>query len=188
MRSDTNLGILRTWRSAAAASGTLSSMTLISRSDRTVPATVQARSRRTPAEAFAVIVPGPLALIYEKWGPFPATREARDQTGAWDGVGQSRTLVLGDGTTLKEVIVEFQGGRTFSYEATEFTNALGRLIHGVRGDWTFIEDGTGSIVRWTWEFKPRPFCRLPVRLLLVPLFRNYMQRAVGNAVRLADRS
>ncbi len=89
---------------------------------------------------------------------------------------------------LREVIVEFHSGRTFSYEATQFTNALGRLIHGVRGDWTFIEDGTGSIVRWTWEFKPRPFCRLPVQLLLVPVFRNYMKQAIRNAVRLADRS
>jgi len=163
-------------------------MTLISRRDRTVPATVQARTSASPARAFAVIVPAPVALVFEKWGPFPATRAARDQTGAWDGAGQSRTLELGDGTTLKEVIVEYDEGHSFAYEATEFTNILGRLIHGVRGDWTFIEDGPGTIVRWTWEFKPRAFCFIPVRLLLVPLFRNYMQRAANNAAALADRT
>lgn len=163
-------------------------MPLITRRDHTVPATVQSRSRLSPERAFAIIVPAPLPPIYEKWGPFPGTRDARNQIGGWDGVGQTRTLDLTDGTTAEELIVEYDAGHSFSYEVTKFTNVLGRLIHGVRGDWTFIQDGDGSIVRWTWEFKPRPFCRLPVHLALVPLFRRYMQQAADNATRLADRS
>jgi hypothetical protein len=41
---------------------------------------------------------------------------------------------------------------------------FGRLVEGVRGEWTFTPDGDGSVARWTWEFKPRarqsgPRCR-----------------------------
>jgi hypothetical protein len=163
-------------------------MALISGSDRTVAVSVQARTRVSPQVAFETVAPIDVASVYKRWGPFPATRLAKDQTGAWDAAGQTRTLILSDGTSLREHLLEYDDGHSFAYDATEITNALGKLVYGVHGDWSFIPDGSGTVMRWTWEFKPRPRCYVPVRLLLTPLFRNYMQAAVNNAAAIVNRS
>ena len=51
-------------------------MALISRSDHTVPVTVQARTAVEPAAAFEVVVPIDLSLVFQGWGPFPGVRGA----------------------------------------------------------------------------------------------------------------
>ena len=163
-------------------------MALISRADNTVAVSVQARTQVSPQAAFETVAPVDVAAVYKRWGPFPATREAKDQTGAWDAAGQTRTLLLSDGTTLHEHLLEYDHGHSFAYDVTRITNSLGKLVFGVHGDWSFIPDGSGTVMRWTWEFKPRPGCYLPVRLLLTPLFRKYMQAAINNAAALVDRS
>jgi len=75
---------------------------LISPGDVTVPVTVQTRSPLTPGELFAFVVPVDLTLVFRGWGPFPAVRGTENQTGAWDGVGQSRNPQLSDGSTAFE--------------------------------------------------------------------------------------
>ena len=46
-------------------------------------------------------------------------------------------------------------GHSFAYEVTGFTSlVLRRLVYGVRGEWTFTPDGNGTVIRWTYEFKP----------------------------------
>ena len=79
----------------------------------------------------------------------------KNQTGAWDHVGASRNPILSDGTTASETLTEYTVGHSFAYEVTGFTNILGRLVEGVRGEWTFTPDGEGTVIRWTYEFKPR---------------------------------
>ncbi len=65
-------------------------MTLISDGDLTVPVTVQARTRLSPATSFDIIVPIDLSLVFAGSGPFPGVRGANNQTGSWDHVGVSR--------------------------------------------------------------------------------------------------
>src|SRR5689334_6381500 len=56
------------------------------------------QSRTIPmgqADVFRDMVPMPLPELFSKWyGPIPPIKETRDQTGDWDAVGQSRTVVL----------------------------------------------------------------------------------------------
>ena len=62
-------------------------MTLITKKDITVPFTVQTRTALPPDGAFQPSVD--LSLVFKGWGPFPAVRGVRNQTGAWDHVGAS---------------------------------------------------------------------------------------------------
>ncbi len=138
-------------------------MPLISRSDRTVPVTVQARTTVDPAATFGMVVPIDLSVVFRRWGPFPGVRSVSNQTGPWDHVGASRNPGLTDGSTATETLTEYTAGHSFAYELSGFTNALGQLVRGVRGEWTFTPDGEGTLIRWTYEFKaaPRPSCPDP---------------------------
>jgi len=162
-------------------------MALITRTDRTVPVTVQARTGVRPAAAFTIVVPIDLSLVFRRWGPFPGVRGARNQTGAWDHVGASRNPQLTDGSTATEMLTEYDQARSFAYELTGFTNVLGRLVLGVRGEWTFTPDERGALIRWTYEFKPRAGCYPMVRFGLAPLWRRYMHSALARTVAVVER-
>jgi hypothetical protein len=88
--------------------------------------------------------------------PIPGVRGSKNQTGPWDHVGASRNPDLTDGSTATGTLTEYTTGHSFAYELTGFTNILDRLAYGVRGKWTFTPDGTGHVIRWTYEFKPLP--------------------------------
>ena len=163
-------------------------MTLIDRSDGTVPVTVQTRASVTPSQALEIIAPIDLSLVFEGWGPFPAVRGVNNQMGDWDTVGQSRNPDLSDGSTAHEEITEYTVGHSFAYELTAFSNTLRHLIYGVRGEWTFTPDGSGTVIRWTYEFKPLRRRQLIVRQVLAPLWRRYMQVSVDVAASVADQS
>ena len=159
---------------------------LISGTDTTVPVIVQTRVDVPPARTFEINVPIDLSVIFTGWGPFPAVRGVKNQTGAWDHVGASRNPELSDGTTATEALTEYTPGHSFAYEVTDFTNLLGRIAHGVRGEWTFTPDGAGTLIRWTYEFKPKGGRRLLLRYGLAPLWRRYMQAVVEAAAKLTE--
>lgn len=162
-------------------------MTLISADDVTVPITVHARTALDPRQTFDIVVPLDLSLVFKGWGGiFPGVRGANNQTGEWDHVGASRNPDLTDGSTAVETLVEYTDATSFAYELVGFTNILGRLAHGVRGEWTFTPDGPGTLVRWTYEFKPRPGRTLIVRHFLAPLWSRYMRSAIADTVVAAE--
>jgi hypothetical protein len=161
-------------------------MTLISRDDKTVPVIVQTRAEIPPNRAFDIITPIDLPLVFKGWGPFPAVRGVKNQTGEWDHAGLSRNPDLSDGSTATERLTEYTAGHSFAYELTEFTNVLRRLVHGVRGEWTFTPDSDGTVIRWTYEFKPLVGRYFLVRRGLAPLWRRYMQAGVEAAARVAE--
>jgi hypothetical protein len=161
-------------------------MPLISDQDETVPVTVQQRAAIPPSRAFEIITPIDLSLVFKGWGPFPAVRGVNNQSGEWDDVGASRNPVLSDGSTATERLTEYTAGHSFGYELTGFTNVLRRLIHGVRGEWTFTPDGDGTVIRWTYEFKPLRGRYVLVRRGLAPLWLRYMQAGVEAAARVAE--
>jgi hypothetical protein len=161
---------------------------LISHSDRTVPVTVQARTTAGPTSAFGVVVPIDLSLVFRGWGPFPGVKTVSAQSGAWDHVGVSRQPELTDGSHANETLTEYVQGHSFAYELTGFTNALGRLVTGVRGEWTFSPDGEGTVIRWTYEFKPRRFLWAVLRFAVAPLWRRYMLSALARVTSLLTDS
>lgn len=162
-------------------------MGLISRTDITVPVTVQTRTALSPEDAFRIIVPIDLSLVFKGWGPFPGVRGANNQTGAWDAAGQSRNPDLSDGTTAVERLTEYTRPHSFAYEVTNFTNALRLVVSGVRGEWTFTPDGEGTLIRWTYEFRPLPYRRFVLKNIVAPLWRRYMIEGVEESAKAAER-
>ena len=68
------------------------------------------------ADVFRDMVPMPLPELFTKWyGPIPPIKETRDQTGDWDTVGQSRTVVLVGGGSMREELTQFDAPNSFGY-------------------------------------------------------------------------
>jgi polyketide cyclase/dehydrase/lipid transport protein len=84
---------------------------------------------------------------------------------------------------VSEQLTEYTDGSSFAYQLTEFTNVLSRLAVGVRGEWNFNPDGPGTVIRWTYEFKPLPGRRWVLAGPFTPLWRRYMAAALAKCVR-----
>lgn len=159
---------------------------IITQTDRTVPITVQQRTRVSPADAFRVIAPIDLPIAFKKVGPFPGVVRVDNQTETWDHVGPTRNPQFEDGSQANEQLTEYTEGVSFAYQLTNFTNVLARLSAGVRGEWNFNPDGTGTLIRWTYEFKPLPGRRAILAGPFTPLWRRYMAAALSKCVREAE--
>jgi hypothetical protein len=157
-------------------------------SQNIVPVAVHETTAASAPAAFRIAVPIDLTLIFTGFGPLPAVTGIREQTGAWDHVGVSRKPVLSDGTTAFERVTDYDPPSYFAYEVSGFTNILGRLVHGARGSWTFTPKADReTVIEWTYAFRPKRFRRLATRLLIAPMWRPYMRRALAATVREIHR-
>lgn len=152
------------------------------RSLSAISVSVDLTTRVTAVDAFQIIVPIDLSLVFRRWGLFPAVVGVSEQSGPWDGPGRSRRPQLSDGTSAVETLTEYTPPHSFAYEISGFRNVLGRLVHQVRGEWTFTPDGDGTVLRWTYAFFPRPGRRSVVRLVLAPSWRAYATRMLKTTV------
>ena len=160
---------------------------LIGLSGSSVPVTVQARVAARPEQVFAAVVPIDLSLIFTGWGPFPGVHQTIDQTGAWDAPGQTRRPLLTDRSTTQEILTEYTPPHSFAYEITGFTNILRVLVDGVRGEWTFTPDGSGTLIRWCYEFKARPGATRLVRAAVATPWRLYMRQVLRLTAQAAEQ-
>lgn len=157
-------------------------------SQHVVPVTVRATITVSPERTFRAAAPIDLTLIFTGYGPLPAVVGVDNQSGAWDHVGVERNPRLSDGTTAHEQITDYNPPSDFAYEVNAFTNIMNRFVHGARGSWTFTPTGDGgTAIEWTYAFQPRRFRTLAVRLLIAPLWRPYMRRALAATVREVHR-
>jgi len=126
--------------------------------------------------------------FYPRFGPLPAVVEVRDQTGAWDAPGQSRTLVLSDGGSVVEHtrIVDRPG--FFAYELTDFQKLFGRLVRGARAEWTFTAVEGGTRIDWRYDFHPLPRAGVVVGLIVRLFWAPYMRRVLPDIIAEVERA
>jgi hypothetical protein len=140
------------------------------------------------ATAFARIVPIELPKIFPRYGPLPAVVDTRDQTGGWDHVGASRTVVLSDGTTASEEMTAYVEPSHFAYRLGGFSGQMRFLVDHAHGAWWFCEAGEDRTrIRWTYTFVPHPGRSLVLRAAVVPLWTRYQSRALALSVREAEK-
>jgi len=119
------------------------------------------------ADAFHRTLPAPLPVVFHRWhGPFPPVREVREQTGTWDAAGQTRTVRLAGGASMREELTSVDPPRAFGYRLTGITGPLGLLVGGVLGEWTFTPVGDDTEITWRWDIQPKS----PLTSWAVPLF------------------
>jgi Polyketide cyclase / dehydrase and lipid transport len=155
---------------------------LIGPADKTVTITVQQRTCKTPTDTFRTLVPIDLPTVFRPVAPFPGITRVANQTESWDHSGARRNPQFDDGSQADEQLTEYTDGHSFAYQLTNFTNVLSRLAAGIRGEFNLNPDGPGTLIRWTYEFKPLPGRRWILAGPFTPLWRRYMTAALNRCV------
>jgi len=150
-------------------------------------ATVEGVALAMPKESFEISGPIDPTLFYPKAGPLPAVIEVRDQTGPWDAVGRTRTLMLSDGGSVVETIAVVDSPRYFSYNLSDFQKLFGMLVAGATAQWRYDRVATGTRVTWTYTFHPKPGASLIVAGIVRFFWAPYMKRVLPPILREIER-
>lgn len=120
-------------------------------------ATVHTDIAAEQPSVFRHIAPIELASIFTGYGPLPSVTGTRNQTGAWDAAGQTRTVMLSDGSSARERITKYEFPRYFSYTVSDFTGALRLVTSSANGEWWFdaSPSSRGTGVKWRYAFNSR---------------------------------
>ena len=125
---------------------------------------------------------------YPRSGLLPAVTEIRDQSGPWDGPGQTRKLMLSDGGWVIEHITNVQPHGFFAYNLTDFQRIFKRLVDHARAEWTFTEVDGGTRIHWSYTFFPLNAAARPVLSLIVTLlWAPYMKKVLPGIVAEVER-
>lgn len=135
----------------------------------------------TVDDAYARTIEIDLPLLFDKrHGPIPPIVEVRDQTGPWERSGLTRTLVLGDGATMREELTAVNPPHSFSYRITEPTGPFGLLIDHADGKWAFEpSSGAGTTVTWSWTIHPRSRVLTPAVHVFGIFWRGMARKALA---------
>ena len=113
---------------------------------------VMEHSRAIPvdvATAFDRTLPIALPTLFRRWyGPIAPIKAVRDQTGEWNSVGQTRTVVQVGGGSMREELTLLDPPHRFGYTLSGITGPLAPLVDHIEGQWRFAPVGTGTRVTW----------------------------------------
>ena len=138
----------------------------------------------TVEDAYARTLPIDLTVIFDRWfGPLPPIRQVREQDSEWGTVGQTRTVALKGGGTMREELLAVDAPRSFDYRLTGITGALAPLVDHIDGAWSFAAAGTGTEITWSWVLHPKSAVTRPVVVLLGRLWNGYARRALATLSR-----
>ena len=137
----------------------------------------QVRAHRQ--RCFLHIVPIDLASIFTGYGPLPAVTGTERQSGGWDAAGQTRTVLLSDGSSAQERLSAYEALRYFSYTVSGFSGVLRLLLRSADGEWWFESAGSVTDIRWHYAFNARSWWAAPlVWFIGQALWRGYMRKAL----------
>lgn len=143
-----------------------------------ISAFAQARSRTSALRAYEIFGPLDPTQFYPRFGPLPAVVEVREQSGRWNSVGRTRTLMLSDGGHVIETITETAPPALFAYELSDFQKLFGALVSGARAEWRFEPIESGTAIRWSYTFSARPHRGWIVWLIVRVWWGPYMRRVL----------
>jgi hypothetical protein len=126
-----------------------------------------------PGSAWVGVLDAPLEELFpHRAGLIPPVKECTGQEGAWDTVGKSRTVVLADGTSNVETLVEYSRPTSYRYRLSDFTGPMKALVAGVEGQFSFVPEGTGTRVTWSWRITATN----PVTRTMLPVVGFFWRR------------
>ena len=147
-----------------------------------------ARSRTFPAgvkRAFEELLACELSRLFDhRYAAIPPIKEVRDQTGTWDTPGQTRTVLLSGGGSMREELREVRSPGRFAYRLDHITGPMKALVRSVDGAWECERAGTGVRITWRWTVHPRG----RIGALAMPAFgrmwQGYARQAFENLEQL----
>jgi hypothetical protein len=111
----------------------------------------------TPESAYDALCAAPLEKLFTtRSGPIPPVSRVDGQVGAWgSGPGQSRTVVLSDGSgNLETLVGADRATQDYRYQLTDFQGPFKNLISSIDGQFTFVPEAGGTRVTWSWNLHP----------------------------------
>ena len=110
-----------------------------------------------PEEVFGRVLPEPLEHVFRRrFLAIPPVTGTRDQPGSWSTPGQTRTIVLADGGTMRETLTAVDAPHRFAYTIDSVTGPMKPLVSEVAGTWSFAPEGPDRTrVTWEWVITPR---------------------------------
>ena len=150
------------------------------RESRVVPVTAEV--------AFDGTVPVELPTLFRRWyGPIPPIKAVRGQTGEWDEVGKTRTVVLRAAGSMREELTSLDRPDSFGYTLTEITGALAPVIDRVEGLWSFEAASAGTQITWQWTVHPRSAAAAMLMPVFGRLWKGYARQSLDElSTLLAD--
>jgi len=126
-----------------------------------------------PDAAFQGLLDAPLERLFpHRSGPIPAIVRCEDQGGPWSTVGQTRSIVLADGTKNLETLVGLERPSDYRYRVTGIEGPFKLLVTSIDGRFTFEPEGDGTRATWSWELHGRN----PVARLAFPVLDFFWRR------------
>ncbi len=140
----------------------------------------------SPQEAYDLVRIRPLQDIFaDRYLAIPSIKETRDEPETWDTVGQSRTIVLADGGTLREELTSVVDGRSFGYVITQITGPMKALVAQANGLWSFTPGGPGTKVTWSWEVQPNGIVGKAAMPVFAKMWKGSAKKALARIEGLA---
>jgi hypothetical protein len=144
-------------------------------------------AQATVLQAYEISGPIDPSKFYPRYGPLPAVTAVHDQSGSWDTVGRTRTLILSDGGSVIETITDTDSPGLFAYELSDFQKIFGKLVKGARAEWRFERVTGGTRIRWTYTFFPLPRAGWIIGLIVSLFWGPYMKRVLPDIIREVER-
>ncbi len=128
----------------------------------------------SPEDAYDTLCAAPLEKLFTtRAGPIPYVVRCDGQVGEWGSLGQTRTVVLSDGGGNLETLVGVdRATQDYRYELTDFKGPFKALITSIDGRFTFVPEGQGTRVIWSWSLHPVN----PVTRLILPVVGFFWRR------------
>lgn len=112
---------------------------------------------QAPVEvAFDGIMNAPLDELFpHRAGIIPQVKEVTGQVGPWATVGQTRSVITADGHSNTETLVTYdRAGGNYQYRLSDLTGPLKMVVARVDGRFTYVPEGAGTRVTWSWTLHP----------------------------------
>lgn len=133
-----------------------------------------------PTKAFEGLMAARLPELFSRrYAAFPAVQEVRDEPEDWGTVGQTRTILLADGGSVRETLTSVDRPRSYTYVLDEIHGKLRPFVSTVEGAWSVTPEGTGARVGWSWTVHPQAS---PARLTVTVIgrmWKGYAERALA---------
>jgi hypothetical protein len=146
-----------------------------------------ARSRTFPAgvkRAFEKLLSHPLEDFFDRrYLAIPPIKSVRNPAAPWGTPGQTRTVLLSGGGSMRETLLEVRTPSRFAYQLDEVTGPMKALVRSVDGSWEFERAGTGVRITWSWTLHPRG----RVGSLAMPAFERMWQGYARQAFENMER-
>jgi hypothetical protein len=133
-----------------------------------------------PAEAFDRLIAARLPEVFSRrYAAFPAIRDVKDEPPDWGTVGQSRTILLADGGSVRQTLTSVDRPDSYAYLLDEIQGPLRPWVRTVDGVWSVTPEGTGARIGWSWVMYPKAS---PARLtmsVIGRMWKGYADRALA---------